>query len=139
MNFMSQPQEKKSYRMQTQCSSILCGWQCTQPIWCCPLQPFQIVLMYCTVVHKQYFSMKYVVPEYIFVSPIYFIFGAPSILIWGIINYNQVHFQGLKKQLIKNTSSSQESPKQIEKLMCVVGFGNFTSRPNRRNFQREIS
>ena len=26
----------------TQCSSTLCGWLCTQPIWCGPLQPFQM-------------------------------------------------------------------------------------------------
>ena len=35
-----------------------------------------------------------------------------------VVNYNQLHFFGLKKQLIKNTSSN-ENP-QIEKLMCVA-------------------
>ena len=41
-NFIPQPQEQKSCRRHTQCSSTLCGWLCTQPIWCCPLQPFQM-------------------------------------------------------------------------------------------------
>ena len=42
MNIIPQPQEQKSGRRQTQCSSTLCGCQCTQLIWCCPLQPFQM-------------------------------------------------------------------------------------------------
>ena len=39
-------------------------------------------------------------------------------LISGIVNYNQLHFFGFKKQLIKNTSFN-ENP-QIEKLKCVA-------------------
>ena len=42
MNFIPQPQEKKSCRRQTQCSITLCGCQCNQPIWCCPLKPIQM-------------------------------------------------------------------------------------------------
>ena len=32
----------KKCRRQTQCSSTLFGFMCTWPIWCCPLQPFQM-------------------------------------------------------------------------------------------------
>ena len=42
ITFIPQPQEKKSCRRQTQCSYTLYGFQCTRPIWCCPLQPFQM-------------------------------------------------------------------------------------------------
>ena len=73
-----------------------------------------------SVVHTQYFCLKYFVPKYIFVSLNTFYLRAPLYANFGgIINYNQLHFQGLKKQLIKNTSSSQENP-QIEKLMRVA-------------------
>ena len=41
-NFIPQLHGQKSCRRQTQCSSTLCGCQCKWPIWCCPLQPFQI-------------------------------------------------------------------------------------------------
>ena len=41
-NFFLEPQEQEGCRWQTQCSSKLCGWLCTQPIWCCPLQPFHM-------------------------------------------------------------------------------------------------
>ena len=41
-HFIPQPQKQKSCRRQTQCSSTLCRCWCTQSIWCCPLQPFQI-------------------------------------------------------------------------------------------------
>ena len=37
INIIPQPQEQKSCRRQTQCSSTLCGCLCTRPIWCCPL------------------------------------------------------------------------------------------------------
>ena len=49
MNFILQPQEQKSCGRQTQCSSTLCGCQCTWPIWCCPLQPFQMQMRYFVV------------------------------------------------------------------------------------------
>ena len=42
MYFIPQPQEQKSSRRHTQCSSTLCGWLCTQPLWCCLLQPFHM-------------------------------------------------------------------------------------------------
>ena len=37
MNFIWRPQGQESCRRQTQCSSKLCGYLCTRPIWCCPL------------------------------------------------------------------------------------------------------
>ena len=42
MNFILQPQQQKSGRRQTQCSSTICGCLCIWPIWCCPLKPFQM-------------------------------------------------------------------------------------------------
>ena len=39
MNFITQPQEQKSWRRQTQCCNTLCGCLCTWPIWCCPMEP----------------------------------------------------------------------------------------------------
>ena len=42
MDFISQPQEQKVGRRQTQCSSTLCGCLCNWPSWHCPLQPFQM-------------------------------------------------------------------------------------------------
>ena len=42
ISFITQPHEQKSCRRQTQCSSTLYGCLCNQPIWCCPLQPFQM-------------------------------------------------------------------------------------------------
>ena len=41
-NFFLQPQEQKSGRRQTQCFNTIFEFVCTQPIWCCPLQPFQM-------------------------------------------------------------------------------------------------
>ena len=41
-NFIPQSHRQKSCRRQTQCYSTLCGCLCTQPIWCCPLQPIQM-------------------------------------------------------------------------------------------------
>ena len=41
-NFIPWPQGQESCRRQTQCSSTLCWWLYTQPIWCYPLQPFQM-------------------------------------------------------------------------------------------------
>ena len=42
INFIPQPQDHKSCRRQSQCSSSLCGCLCIQPIWCCPVQPSQM-------------------------------------------------------------------------------------------------
>ena len=42
MNFIPQPQKQKSGRRHTKCSSSLCEWLGTQPIWCCPLRPLQM-------------------------------------------------------------------------------------------------
>ena len=47
-----------------------------------------------------------------------FKFGGPLYANLGIVNYNQLHFFGFKKQLIKNTSFN-ENPR-IEKLKCVL-------------------
>ena len=41
-NFIPQSQEQKSCGRQTQHSSIVCGCLCTQPVWCCPMEPFQM-------------------------------------------------------------------------------------------------
>ena len=41
-NFIPQPQEQKSGRRQTQCSSTLCEYLCTWSSWCCPLQPLHM-------------------------------------------------------------------------------------------------
>ena len=38
---IKKPQRLKSCRRHTQCSSTLCWWLYTQPIWCYPLQPFE--------------------------------------------------------------------------------------------------
>ena len=42
LNFILQPQEQESCKRLTQYSSTLCFCYCTQPIWCCPLYPFQM-------------------------------------------------------------------------------------------------
>ena len=39
---IKKPQRLKSCRRHTQCSSTLCWWLYTQPIWCYPLQPFHM-------------------------------------------------------------------------------------------------
>ena len=55
INFIPQPQEQKSCRRQTQCSSTLCECQCTQPrthLVLCPQQIFQMryfVVHFCLI------------------------------------------------------------------------------------------
>ena len=62
-NLIPQPIGQKSCRRQTQCSSILCGCFCSWPIWCCPMEPFQMryfvvhfwskILLFLCVQHHQ--------------------------------------------------------------------------------------
>ena len=59
IDFISQPQEQKVGRRQTQCSSTLCGCLCNWPSWHCPLQPFQ---MRYYVVHFDWKSCFFCVP-----------------------------------------------------------------------------
>ena len=40
--FIPQPQDQKSCGRQTQCSNTLCECLCARPIWCCPMEPFQM-------------------------------------------------------------------------------------------------